>query len=169
VASSFGLPELAPLPEIHRELGRVLSRHHGKALAGGTILYVGALLVLAGVVQLFHGVADLVSGGGGLDELAMAFAAFLGAGLILLRCLYLWRQSLGIYEHGFTIQRLFGTRVIRWDEIESATAVRRSDSLGHHFDIEVELRRGGGVTLTDALSDIESQAQLFQTCGGYRG
>lgn len=165
----FPLPVVAPLPETHGELGRILTRHYGRASSGGVWIYVSAILFLAGIVQAFNGVASLISNDGGLDELATALGAFLGAGLVGLYCMFLWRQSLGIYEHGFAIHRIIGSKVVRWDNVESATAIRHTGSLGQRLEIVVEFRNGGGVTLTDALSDIEGQSQLFQMRGGVRG
>jgi len=160
--------ELAHYPEQHPELGRMLSTHRGRPRAGGAVLWVAPLLVIGGIVTAIEVLIDLVKGAAfaSVSDLLPGIAAIAVGVALLAYALFVWRQSLGIYEHGFVLHRLTGTRVVRWADIRSATPTSRNDSSGRTFEIDVELRSGSGFTLTDALGGIEPQAELFRRRGG---
>lgn len=169
MADAATMLELETLPSVHPAFGRVLSTHEGRPLAGGIWFYFGGLAVIGAISALVDWVGDLIGGYATVSGLLTVFAVLAIAALVGLRCVYLWRQRLGIYEGGFVIARIGKTRAVAWSEIENVRAIRERDSLGHRFVIDVELRDGGTVTLTDALDRIEGQTGIFQNRGGLRG
>ena len=139
------------------------ARAWGVVISTDTAFLVGAFYQLAlGVSAWLDG---LVDGMTFLSSLLLFALAAAGAA----RCVWLWRQTLGIYEGGFALHRLTGRRVVPWSEVAGALARRETDQTGTRFVIEIELRDGGTVVLTDALTGIEPQAALFQDRGGFRG
>lgn len=160
---------VAPLPDVHPALGRKVSEHLGRPLAGGVLLYVGGIFVVTSFYQLANALSELGAGTFPTSSL-ISFAGTLVVGAALLaRCVYLWRQSLGIYERGFAVHRVTGDRVVSWTDIAEVTALRERSSLGSTFSIELALRDGRTVVLTDALAGLEAQTALFQNRGGMRG
>ncbi|MFO0697217.1 MAG: PH domain-containing protein [Polyangiales bacterium] len=158
-----------PVPAVHPQLGRILSEHRGRPFSGGVWFYFTGLFLVGAFYQLALGVSawldGLVDGMTFLSSLLLFALAAAGAA----RCVWLWRQTLGIYEGGFALHRLTGRRVVPWSEVAGALARRETDQTGTRFVIEIELRDGGTVVLTDALTGIEPQAALFQDRGGFRG
>jgi len=152
------------LGETSPTLGRVISRHHGRILAGGWLLYVGGLLVVGAVMALVKGQA-------GTDRLG--FLAGLAAGVLLLLVSFLkWQQSVTLYEGGFTWTRLLlGTRTVRWDEVADVRAAQiYSRQTGRSYRLEVDTRTGGRLVLTGAVAHVEQlHAYLVSSLRGRHG
>ncbi len=160
---------LTPMPREEPSLGHLLSEHHGGVLSGKWLLVIMVICFLAGIAQAVAGVRALLEHVIDVTAFGSAVLVFVvGLGLFV-RSVWLWRQSLGIYEGGFVIRRLTGTRTVRWSEIESARAVREYSSWGTRFFVEVTLRSGAMIVLSDALSGFEAQSSVIVNHAGLPG
>jgi hypothetical protein len=127
------------------ELGRPVSVHRGRLLAGGWSLYLGPLLLASGVLSLGKG-----------GSLAFSAAILAVAGLMLYVVVGRWTQRLTVYEGGLVRTRFGRERRVRWDEVTYVEAQTESglNTLVSNLELTVSTRRGGMVVLK-GFTDID--------------
>jgi hypothetical protein len=121
------------------ELGRVLSRHNGRILAGGWLLYLGAIFAASTVYWL---VAANWWWSAGCAAVA---------GVALFISWRRWNQSATVYERGIVWTRGRRRKVMRWEEVANVAA----ESIEDEFMITVTTHDGRELVLDDYLADVK--------------
>jgi hypothetical protein len=138
----------------HPTLGRMVSQHQGRMLAGGWLIYIGLILVASGclaLVKMAQG-EEAVPGGG--DPLVIAAGFAIGA-LFLFISYRRWKQSLTVYEGGFVWARGRRERAVRWDEVADYNALTTHSRNGASYELTVRTRDGKTLVLTDAIENVQ--------------
>lgn len=146
------------------DLGRELAVHGGSASQGGTAWVAGFMLSPWALCVPYAIIHDLVTrGGAGLVERPLlTFCGFpvialLGPAILALPVLR-WRQRVRLFERGLIHRSLFGTTLIRAEEVsgvEHTIYRRRFSSVS-----EVVIRRAG--TRGHFITGIEDGERLAQ-------
>ena len=125
-----------PAGRAHPTFGRHVMTFPGSVAAGGWFWYVGAIVLVAAVVQIAQAASPgLVSKASPGGSVAMGLAG-LAAGVALLAIPVLrWRQSVEVYERGFVWRGLLGA-----SPVSGADIVRSQDRQAHRQSRQ--LRRG---------------------------
>lgn len=146
--------------------GRSLSLHRGTVAAGGWLWYIGAILLLSGVLNLaqFMGVA-LPSKGTPTSEsvtgaLGMAAACFVCGALVLIVPVLRWRQQVELFEGGFIWQRLTGNLVVPKHEVQRTELITHHSRSGTHVEVIVHLASGRELSMS-GLSQPDQLANLI--------
>lgn len=161
-------------------LGRSLSRHEGTFGAGGWFWYVGAVLMLSGVLGIGRGVLAIAAHGDA-SPLSMGLVSLVLAPAVLAVPVLRWRQSLELFEGGVVWTRLWGTKVLARAELGSVTHVQHYGRMGNYVELRLHLRDGrevsiSGVDRADQAANLIAQlattaapqAQPLQASGGVR-
>jgi hypothetical protein len=121
------------------ELGPVLSRHHGRVLAGGWVLYLGAIFAASAVYWSVAARWDWAAGCAAVAAVAL-FISWRR-----------WNQSATVYERGVVWQRGRHRKVVRWEEVANVTA----ESIEEELSITVTTHDGRELVLDDYLADVQ--------------
>jgi len=121
------------------DLGQVLSRHHGRILAGGWLLYLGAIFAASAVYWLIAA------------NWAWAAGCAAVAAVALFICWRRWNQSATVYERGIVWTRGRQRKVVRWEEVANVTA----ESIDDEFMITITTHDGRELVLDDELADVQ--------------
>lgn len=121
------------------ELGQVLSRHHGRMLAGGWLLYLGAIFAASAVYWSVAARWDWAAGCAAVAAVAL-FISWRR-----------WNQTATVYERGIVWQRSGRRKVVRWEEVANVTAETFEDELS----ITVTTHDGRELILDDYLADVQ--------------
>jgi hypothetical protein len=135
------------------ELGQVLSRHNGRILAGGWLLYLGAIFAASAVYWL----------------IAANWAWAAGCAAVVAVALFIswrrWNQSATVHEHGIVWQRGRRRKVVRWQEVANVVA----ESIDDEFMITVTTHDGRELVLDDYLADVQQLHGYLLNATGGRG
>ncbi|HEY6722644.1 MAG TPA: hypothetical protein VI197_01395 [Polyangiaceae bacterium] len=166
--------------------GQRLSLHQGTFAAGGWLWYIGAILLLSGVLTLAQlaGVASPSQGaaasGSALGALGMAAACFIAGALLLIVPVLRWRQQVELFEGGFVWRRLTGQLAVPKHEVHSTELITHHSRSGTHVEVIVHLTSGrelsmSGLSQADQLANLITayarpapQAALPVAPGGWR-
>ena len=132
--------------------GRALSVHKGMVSAGGWLWYIGGILVLSFAGNLYKG------------DMWLALGSLIFGILLLISPLLRWRQSMELFENGFVLKRLTGTRSVSRDEIAFAKLTSHYSRIGHSVEVEIGLKNGAAFSVV-GMSDSE---QLYNTLNAWR-
>jgi hypothetical protein len=154
------------LPPEDALLGRTIAEHRGRMLAGGWLIYVGAVLVLAALMQLPQVLAR--DGSAGMDPLIGVPLAFVSGAAMLFISYRRWQQAVTVFEKGFVWSQGGQSRRIRWDEIAGATHRTERSRAGIARELEVELSNGEHIVLTDALEGLDQLTSYVRSMAGGR-
>ncbi len=153
-------------PMDQEELGRPVAELRGKWSAGGWMIYVGLLLVVAGVANV---VSALKSASGLVEGLTMGVPLLLICwaigGLMLFVCAARWRQQVTIFERGFRHQKLTGNRLIRFADIACVDHVITRYKSSYRRHVRLELTNGKRYSVSD-LTDTETLANIIRRAIG---
>jgi hypothetical protein len=120
------------------ELGQVLSRHHGRVLAGGWLLYVGGIFAASAVPWVLAA---------RWSEAAVCAAVAVVALLVSWRR---WNQCVTVYEGGMAWRRGRLIKVVRWEEVADVEA----ETFDGDFSLTVTTRDGRELALDESIADV---------------
>ena len=135
------------------EMGHKLGRH-GSTIAGvGWTLYVGALLLISGVVSLL-GLTQAAAKMPFSDRLPTGAAGLVIGALMLLPALMRWKQSVEVFERGLIWYRLLGTKTLTAAEVQGSKLIRHTGRSGQYDEVELQLKNGGSYSI-NGLKEAE--------------
>ena len=151
------------------EHGRLIGSYRGSFRAGGSAWYIGAVLVLAGVVQAGKLALGLTTAKAGetamsMDGVGVAIGGFVAGACVLLVCLNRWRQRLEVYEGAYVHRSLLGNRTVASSDIASVKLVTRHTRMSTHDRISVTLRNGRTHTIV-GISEGNRVTRTLQNLG----
>jgi hypothetical protein len=146
------------------ELGAFISEHKGRFAAGGISWYLGGILFAAG----FVGMGREILAGNWVN--IPFFLLVCGcAGLWLFYNFTRWKQKITLYSDGFVWTRVVRKPVVvRWADVASVQVTRRSSRQamhlkGFHVDVDLALRDGSHVVVTNDMDGVETIASYAST------
>jgi hypothetical protein len=139
---------------------------HRAGISVWLTLFAGAIFTLLGG----YGLIDLLVGAtrSGRPSLLLAPLFFLGLGLAFMVVGYLQsRQSIQVFEHGFTYIKSGDVRVVRWDAIETVRcqAVRMRVNfipVGTLYTYTIQATGGETIKLTNSVGKVAKLGALIQ-------
>ncbi|MBX3247007.1 MAG: hypothetical protein KF901_07490 [Myxococcales bacterium] len=139
-----------------KQLGQVISEHHGRLAAGGLGWYVVGIMFVASIVGAGKAIVA-----GNMDEILYFVIALPVLGSVLFWFFTRWKQTLVIHTEGFEWKRLLRADVVvRYDEIDNVEVTRyrsgRSMHLkGEHTIVDIRLKSGKYVKMTNDIENVE--------------
>jgi hypothetical protein len=121
------------------ELGQPLSRHHGRILAGGWLIYLGAIFAASTVYWSVAARWDWAAGCAAVAAVAL-FISWRR-----------WNQSATVYERGIVWQRGGRRKVVRWEQVANVAA----ETFEGELSITVTTHDGRELVLDDYLADVQ--------------
>lgn len=142
--------------------GRSLSVHRGTFGSGGWLWYIGAILLLSGVLHLGQllGVALPSKGGSAPGGLGLAAACFAAGALLLIVPVLRWRQQVELFEGGFVWRRLLGTLAVPKHQVQGTELVTHHSRSGTHVELIVHLADGRELSMS-GLSQADQLANMI--------
>ena len=113
----------------------------GRSARARWLWYIGAVLLLSGVVGVGRGAWSLITVGEA-GYLGTGIIALLIAPLLLIVPILRWRQTVEVFERGLVHQRLLGTAIIRREEVRSVQWIRHTSRQGSHDEVDIALASG---------------------------
>jgi hypothetical protein len=157
----------AALPTDDALLGRTIAEHRGRLLAGGWLIYIGAILVLAALMQVSM-IGSHDARAASVDPLVGAPVALAVGAAMLFVSYRRWQQAVTVFERGFVWSRGKTSRRIRWDEVASSIHRTERSRAGIARELELELRNGERIVLTDALEGLDQLTSYVRSMSGGR-
>jgi len=138
-------------------LGQLVARHNGTFVAGGTLWYIGGILVASGIVSFVHPTPGL----SGSDAVLIGVGGLVAGAVCLFVALLRLRQTVEVFEQGFVWTRLIGTVTVARSDVADAkvvtTVVRKNgQNVGSTTKVVISLRNGK----TIKMNGLEKPSQL---------
>ena len=142
------------------ELGRMVAELKGKWSAGGWLIYVGFLMIAAGIANLvsaFKEAASLLEVMTiGIPLLLICWAI---GGVLLYVSAARWRQTVTIYELGFQHDKLIGGRTVHFADVTGVEHVISRSRSGYREHVYFDLAGGKRYRVSD-LAEAQTLASM---------